>query len=83
MIIVDWIKGARVDYLRSASNARLVGAQLARLLQLVVSLSGGGSSTADSFHVIGASLGSHVAGSAGRFLKRFDITLGRISGNLR
>jgi len=73
VICVDWEGGALLpNYVRAAANARLVGKQLAMLIQglqrLGLSLS--------NVHVIGFSLGAHVAGFAGAELKN----LSRITG---
>ncbi|XP_035825820.1 pancreatic triacylglycerol lipase [Aplysia californica] len=73
VIVVDWRKGARsLVYPLSVANTRVVGAVLALVLQELVSL-GGDLST---FHIIGFSLGAHVAGYAGERLPG----LGRITG---
>lgn len=56
---VDWGPGSAVpNYVRAAANTRLVGRQLAKLVKsLNVPL--------EKIHLIGFSLGAHVAGFAG------------------
>jgi len=56
---VDWGPGSAVpNYVRAAANTRLVGRQLAKLIRsLNVPL--------EKVHLIGFSLGAHVAGFAG------------------
>lgn len=58
-VCVDWGPGSAVpNYVRAAANARLVGRQLAKLVRsLDVPM--------DKLHLIGFSLGAHVAGFAG------------------
>ncbi|KAJ8668738.1 hypothetical protein QAD02_010401 [Eretmocerus hayati] len=59
IVCVDWGPGSAVpNYVRAAANTRLVGRQLAKLVRsLGVPL--------DKLHLIGFSLGAHVAGFAG------------------
>ncbi|KAL7299131.1 hypothetical protein TKK_0008209 [Trichogramma kaykai] len=59
IVCVDWGPGSAVpNYVRAAANTRLVGRQLAKLVRsLNVPL--------DKVHLIGFSLGAHVAGFAG------------------
>ncbi|XP_012938625.1 pancreatic triacylglycerol lipase [Aplysia californica] len=73
VILVSWIPGNLPPYLQASANTRLVGLQIAELINATVELSG--LSPAD-FHVIGHSLGSHIAGYAGSQVSG----LGRISG---
>lgn len=74
IICVDWENGATIpNYVRAAANTRLVGKQLAILLsglEKYVNLS------VRNVHMIGFSLGAHVAGFAGSELKN----LSRITG---
>lgn len=74
VIIVDWGHGAGIPYTQATANTRVVGAYIAKLIQ---ELSTVGPSLAD-FHIIGHSLGAHIAGYAGERLK----TLGQITGIL-
>jgi hypothetical protein len=74
VICVDWEAGALIpNYLRAAANTRLVGKQLSLLLQGLNAHLG---LRFHSVHVIGFSLGAHVAGFAGAELKN----LSRITG---
>lgn len=76
MIVVDWAAGAKgPNYIQAAANTRVVGAQIA---SLILTAEGLGSS-ASRFHIIGHSLGAHIAGYAGQYLKS---RLGRISGKM-
>nr|KAG5711749.1 hypothetical protein BaRGS_023513 [Batillaria attramentaria] len=59
---------------RAAANTRVVGAEVARLITLLGQRK---AISARNVHIIGHSLGAHVAGEAGRQLQD---TLGRISG---
>lgn len=74
VLCVDWEGGASMpNYLRAAANTRLVGKQLAMLLQ-------GFAKHIDlrfeDVHLIGFSLGAHVAGFAGSELRNIS----RITG---
>ncbi|XP_042857442.1 uncharacterized protein LOC122243795 [Penaeus japonicus] len=74
IICVNWQKGAEVpNYVRAASNTRLVGRQVAVLIEAMNTYL---NTTLDDFHLIGFSLGAHVSGHAGARLKN----LSRISG---
>jgi branched-subunit amino acid ABC-type transport system permease component len=75
VICVDWEAGAVIpNYVRAAANARLVGKQLSMLLEGLNRHLG---LPFQNTHVIGFSLGAHVAGFAGAELKN----LSRITGN--
>ncbi|KAL4236540.1 hypothetical protein ACF0H5_004925 [Mactra antiquata] len=69
VIAVDWQHGADLPYEQATANTRVVGAQIARLVQV-------SGADANTVHIIGHSLGAHVAGYAGERLSH----LGRISG---
>ncbi|KAJ9592615.1 hypothetical protein L9F63_015716, partial [Diploptera punctata] len=74
VICVDWEAGALIpNYVRAAANTRLVGKQLSMLLGGLHKHLG---LPIESVHVIGFSLGAHVAGFAGAELKN----LSRITG---
>nr|CAD7449859.1 unnamed protein product [Timema bartmani] len=63
VVCVDWSAGAAVpNYVRAAANARLVGRQVSMLLA-------GLGTPLENVHIIGFSLGAHVAGFAGAQLK--------------
>ncbi|XP_061084762.1 inactive pancreatic lipase-related protein 1-like [Conger conger] len=72
-ICVDWKKGGRTRYTQSANNIRVVGAQIAYMIQLFKTTYG---QRAETVHVIGHSLGAHCAAEVGRRTPN----LGRITG---
>lgn len=77
MILVDWERGAGdVSYSMAVANTELVGRQTALLIldMLVLGV------PIANVHIIGFSLGAHVAGCAGYVLKEKGYTLGRITG---
>lgn len=77
VIFVDWEKGAAgPGYALAAANTQLIGRQLAILITDMVALNGDPA----KIHMIGFSLGAHVAGFAGKALKLLDIRVGRITG---
>ncbi|XP_069316802.1 inactive pancreatic lipase-related protein 1 [Eulemur rufifrons] len=61
-ICVDWKKGSQTTYTQAANNVRVVGAQVAQMLKI---LSTNYSYSLSNVHLIGHSLGAHVAGEAG------------------
>ncbi|EFA09964.1 uncharacterized protein LOC100142416 [Tribolium castaneum] len=74
VICVDWEKGAILpNYVKATANTRLVGKQLAMLLRGLVDNNGLSLRTT---HLVGFSLGAHVAGFAGAELGN----LSRITG---
>ncbi len=73
VVIVDWKSGADFPYAQAASNTQVVGAEIAKLIKSLIEQTGANIS---DFHLIGHSLGAHVAGYAG---ERLD-DLGRITG---
>lgn len=62
VIVVDWSKGNGFPYTQATANTQMVGAEIARLVNTMISSQG---ARAVDFHIIGHSLGSHVAGYAG------------------
>ncbi|XP_021255822.1 pancreatic triacylglycerol lipase-like isoform X2 [Numida meleagris] len=72
-ICVSWKKGARCQYSQASNNVRVVGAEIAYFVNV---LSDQYSYSPANVHIIGHSLGAHVAGEAGR--RRPGI--GRITG---
>ncbi|XP_065076755.1 uncharacterized protein LOC135700239 [Ochlerotatus camptorhynchus] len=67
VLCMDWENGATLpNYVRAAANTRLVGRQLAYLLK---GLEKHNKLNMSRVHLIGFSLGSHVAGFAGMELK--------------
>jgi len=73
VIIADWTIGAQLIYIHATVNTRLVGAMIARFIQLVQAAYG---YPPEMYHIIGHSLGAHVAGYVGKRVNK----LGRISG---
>ncbi|XP_071443303.1 lipase member I-like [Hetaerina americana] len=72
VITVDWFRAATLPYTRAAANTAIVGQQISRLINSLIESYGG---IPENFHLIGHSLGSHVAGYAGGALDG----LGRIT----
>ncbi|KAJ6636989.1 Inactive pancreatic lipase-related protein 1 [Pseudolycoriella hygida] len=74
VICVDWENGANLpNYVRAAANTRLIGKQLAILIQNLQKYKG---LELSRVHIIGFSLGAHVSGFAGAELPG----LSRITG---
>jgi len=68
LILVDWRNGAAsAKYWVPATNTRVVGSQVERLIDALVQ--GGYNKPAD-FHLSGHSLGAHVAGYAGKYYQQ-------------
>ena len=80
VIAVDWRGGAKMlDYPQSASNAQLVGRQIARLTEVLIN--GGFLENADNVYIAGHSLGGQVAGYAGKYFQKLTgLKIGRITG---
>ncbi|XP_054709514.1 pancreatic lipase-related protein 2-like [Uloborus diversus] len=74
VIIVDWSKGNGLPYTQATANTRVVGAEIALLIQTLQKLK---NVNPMDCHIIGHSLGSHIAGYAGERFK--NIKLGRIT----
>ncbi|KAM8806085.1 inactive pancreatic lipase-related protein 1-like [Eudromia elegans] len=72
-ICVDWKKGSTCLYTQASNNIRVVGAEIAYFVNVLMNQFG---YSADKVHIIGHSLGAHVAGEAGK--RRPGI--GRITG---
>ncbi|XP_008581536.1 PREDICTED: pancreatic triacylglycerol lipase-like isoform X2 [Galeopterus variegatus] len=73
-ICVDWEGGSRTTYTKATQNVRIVGAEVAYLVEFLQSSF---RYSPSNVHLIGHSLGSHVAGEAGR---RTNGAIGRITG---
>ena len=80
MLAVDWgpraLGVSQLIYRNAVDKIQPVGEHLANLMQFIVDNTNG-SSTFDSFHVIGHSLGAHVAGCAG---SKLNGDVARITG---
>lgn len=72
VIIVDWSGGNQLPYTQAVANTRVVGAEIAFLIGQMKRLR---DVDARDCHIIGHSLGAHIAGYAGERLEN----LGRIS----
>ena len=79
VIVVDWGLGSSALnlYDAAAGNTRLVGAQVADLIDV---LNRKFQVAFTKFHIIGHSLGAHVAGFAGEKLVKSGKAIGRITG---
>merc|ERR1712168_3030 len=77
VIQANWVDGARTKYDQAVSNTRIVGIQIKKLIRHLCRNYGAKSV---DFHLIGFSLGAHVAGFAGKELNASGHKLGRISG---
>jgi len=73
VIRVDWRIGARIPYELATANTRVVGAEIALLVQRICRWTG---AVPQDFHILGHSLGSHISGYAGERIEG----LGRITG---
>ncbi|XP_013191126.1 phospholipase A1 [Amyelois transitella] len=77
VLLLDAEELVNKGYILSAYNVRLVGKRLANLL---ANLENFGAS-ADDFHILGISLGAHIAGLAGKYFRQYKSrSLGRITG---
>ncbi|XP_060593386.1 inactive pancreatic lipase-related protein 1-like isoform X2 [Ruditapes philippinarum] len=73
VITVDWSNGADVNYFQAAADTRLIGAELARLLNAIKDVK---NILPGDVHIIGHSFGAHIAGYAGEIMSG----IGRITG---
>uniref|UniRef100_A0A8C6AID3 Lipase G, endothelial type n=1 Tax=Monodon monoceros TaxID=40151 RepID=A0A8C6AID3_MONMO len=73
VVVVDWLPLAHQLYIDAVNNTREVGHSVARMLNW---LQGKEDFSLGDVHLIGYSLGAHVAGYAGNFVKG---TVGRIT----
>ncbi|OQV15122.1 putative Inactive pancreatic lipase-related protein 1 [Hypsibius exemplaris] len=74
---LDWAESYLMGYQQASVNIITVGAQVANSIQYLTSVYG---ISGSKFHVIGHSLGAHVAGAIGEALKNRSIQLDRITG---
>ncbi|XP_078711176.1 pancreatic lipase-related protein 2-like [Lampetra fluviatilis] len=72
-VAVDWKGGSRTLYTKAANNIRVVGAEIAKLVNTMEVQYG---TRQEDVHIIGHCLGAHAAAEAGQRLPR----LGRITG---
>lgn len=79
--MVDWEHGARApDYYNAQVNTQLVGRQVA---QAVDAARRGLDLSPKNIHLIGFSLGTHISGFAGDWLKsKYHYKIGKITGKL-
>jgi pimeloyl-ACP methyl ester carboxylesterase len=73
VIAIDWSKGNGFPFTQAVSNSIIVGAEIAKFINSMIDKK---NASAADFHLIGHSLGAHIAGYAGNRVKG----LGRISG---
>lgn len=71
VILVDWNRGNRL-YPQSMANVRVVGALLGRLLEYLT--------VSEKSECVGFSLGAHICGEAGSWLRKHSMTLDRCVG---
>ncbi|KRT83183.1 hydrolase [Oryctes borbonicus] len=77
IISMDWSTAAKgPQYAQAAANTQVVGRQLGLLLEQMINLG----LNPDNIHLIGFSLGAHVAACASEILKDKRILIGRITG---
>lgn len=76
LIFVEWAIGSAFPYHQAVGNARLVGAQVSHLIELIRNDTG---INWPRMRIIGFSLGGHVMGYAGRNLRRKGLLVPRIS----
>ncbi|CAL1289312.1 unnamed protein product, partial [Larinioides sclopetarius] len=72
VFVVDWTEYNGAPYAQATANTRVIGAIIAKMINFLIEEGG---ATAESFHLIGHSLGAHTAGYAGERVKN----LGRIT----
>ncbi|XP_067641470.1 pancreatic triacylglycerol lipase isoform X2 [Eurosta solidaginis] len=79
VVLIDWGGGSNPPYVQAVANIRLVGAITAHVIHMLyeeLHLP-----NLKNVHIIGHSLGSHLAGYAGTHLQRdFGLKLARITG---
>ncbi len=74
MVICHWFKGSEgPNYLQAAANTRVMGAIVARILEVLVSVQHVNLATST---IVGFSLGAHIAGFAGHRLKGIKRIIG-------
>nr|AKG97518.1 lipoprotein lipase [Larimichthys crocea] len=74
VIVVDWLNSAQNHYVVAAQNTKVVGQEIARFIDWIEETT---NMPLDNLHLIGYSLGAHVAGFAGSHATN---KVGRITG---
>ncbi|KAL4658864.1 lipoprotein lipase-like [Arapaima gigas] len=74
VIVVDWLSSAQNHYTVAAQNTKVVGENVAHFISWMQNTTG---LSLENLHLIGYSLGAHVAGFAGSHLSN---KVGRITG---
>lgn len=75
IIVVDWGNAANVNYILASYNVAMVGRVLTEFLNFLI----GEGVSMNNVHLIGHSLGAHVVGIAGAYIKKGPIDT--ITGN--
>ncbi|XP_067930181.1 pancreatic triacylglycerol lipase-like isoform X2 [Watersipora subatra] len=63
ILLVEWKDGAAQTYMQAVANTRVVGAEIAQLLRYLQ-----GTVALGDVHLVGSSLGAHIAGTCGALL---------------
>ncbi|XP_068209497.1 pancreatic triacylglycerol lipase-like isoform X3 [Palaemon carinicauda] len=77
VIVLDWLSGSGPPYTQTVANIRLIGSIVGRFILDLRDFFG---VSPARVHIIGHSLGAHLAGYTGEYLKTQDAKLGRITG---
>ena len=77
VFVVDWVGGSGPPYSQAANNIRLVGVMVAHLILFLQQQVG---IRPERCHMVGHSLGAHLAGYTGSYLNERGLKLGRITG---
>ncbi|XP_041463869.1 pancreatic lipase-related protein 2-like, partial [Lytechinus variegatus] len=78
VVFVDWYPGGSKNYLKSSANTRVVGREIAKLIEAFRDVG----ATSNSMHIIGHSLGAHTAGYAGEACRDPAISIGETVGRI-